>query len=282
MPACRAVLPCTVPSSALPQPLRAFKTVLTALCLAISVLAASACRTLPSAPASQPAPTPAPVAPSATATAMTDPRAHGRFLERELRLQDGATHRYQVFVPSRRAGGERPPLIVFLHGSGERGDDNHRQVEVGLGPVVRRRADAFPAIVVFPQMHAAPADAEGFHRVVLAMLDRSQAEFGADPQRIYLTGLSLGGFQSYELAMLQPHRFAAIVPVCGGYEAERIARIEGLRERSALSLDQAFAPLARQPIWIFHGARDDIVPPRHSRDIAAALRRAGGPRPVCE
>ena len=76
--------------------------------------------------------------------------ASGAFVEREVRV-DGALHRYQVFVPARSATAAKPPVILFLHGSGERGDDNRRQVAVGLGPYVRRHVEDFPAIVVFPQ-----------------------------------------------------------------------------------------------------------------------------------
>lgn len=213
---------------------------------------------------------------STPAASMTDSREHGRFLSRELVLNHGVVHRYQVFVPSRKAGGERPALIVFLHGSGERGDDNREQVEVGLGPVIRERMDEFPAIVVFPQMHDDQVDADRFPATVLAMLDRSEAEFGADPKRILLTGVSMGGYVSYELALMQPDRFAAMVPICGGYDppkaydAERIAALGG-----ALSLDDAARKMRGIPFWIFHGADDDVVPPRYSRDMSAGLKRAG-------
>jgi len=207
---------------------------------------------------------------------MPDLREHGRFLERELLLADGVLHRYQVFVPSRRAGGERPPLLLFLHGSGERGDDNRRQLEVGLGPVIRARPDEFPAIAVFPQMHADRDDPGHYGFTALAILDRARAEFEPDPQRILLTGLSMGGFLSYELALMRPEQFAAAAPVCGGFDPphgwnpRRIAALGGV-----LTLDAAAQRLAQTPWWIFHGARDDIVPVERSRDIAAALERAG-------
>lgn len=219
---------------------------------------------------------PSPRTPPPESSAMTDSREHGRFLSRELVLDHGVVHRYQVFVPSLKAGGERPALIVFLHGSGERGDDNRKQVEVGLGPIVRERMDDFPAIVVFPQMHTDQIDADRFAGTALKILDRAQAEFNADPKRIVLTGLSMGGYASYELALMQPDRFAAVVPICGGYDppkaydAERIAALGG-----ALDLDAAARKLRGIPFWIFHGAQDDVVPPRYSRDMSAALKRAG-------
>lgn len=215
-------------------------------------------------------------APPSTSAAMPDLREHGRFLERELLLADGALHRYQVFVPSRRAGGERPALILFLHGSGERGDDNRRQLEVGLGPVIRARMDSFPAIAVFPQMHADRDDPGHYAFTALAILDHAQAEFAADPQRIALTGLSMGGFLSYELALMRPERFAAVAPICGGFDPphgwnpRRIAALGGVT-----TLDEAARRLASTPLWIFHGARDDIVRPERSREMIEALHRAG-------
>ncbi len=216
--------------------------------------------------------------PSATrpdAAPMSDTRAHGHFVSRQLE-RDGIVHRYQVFLPSRRAGGERPALIMFLHGSGERGDDNRKQVEVGLGPVVRSRLDEFPAIVVFPQMHTDQADLERFGDTAFAILDAVQAEFDGDPQRVLLTGLSLGGYASFELALMQPERFAAVVPICGGFdppEAQFVARRKALGGVS--SHDEAAQKLRGIPFWVFHGAKDDVVSVENSRQMVAALKRAG-------
>nr|WP_242111236.1 PHB depolymerase family esterase [Luteimonas aquatica] len=204
-----------------------------------------------------------------------DQAAEGRFLVREVTV-NGATRRYQVFVPSRRAGGAQPPVILFLHGSGERGDDGLRQTQSGLGPYVRAHADAFPAIVVFPQV---PEDEEwygGSAAVALAALDAASVEFGGDRDRTYLTGLSMGGYGTWELALRAPGRFAALVPICGG-----ITRVHDAR---ALFVTQVaddpdpFATVAgrlRQiPVWIFHGGADDVVPPEDDRKLIAAFRAA--------
>lgn len=185
-------------------------------------------------------------------------------------------HRYQVFVPA-RADRDAMPVILFLHGSGERGDDGDKQTAVGLGPHVRARADDFPALVVFPQ---APADSEWTGAVAdraFAALDAALREFGGDPARVYLTGLSRGGYGTWELALSQPDRFAALVPVCGGITAPP--------QRPDLAVDavldgadpfaEAATRLRHVPTWIFHGARDDLVPPEQSRRMAAALREAG-------
>lgn len=198
----------------------------------------------------------------------------GQFVEREVQVA-GAAHRYQVFVPAATRAG-RAPVILFLHGSGERGDDNRRQVEVGLGPRVRDRARDFPAIVVFPQ---APDGTEWSDNVavVLAQLEAATVEFDGDRDRTYLTGLSMGGYGTWDLALREPTRFAALVPVCGGLSGG--TRRPSLTVQSVAGEPDPFAAAAQRlravPTWIFHGARDDVVPPEQSRRMAAALRAAG-------
>ena len=127
----------------------------------------------------------------------------GAFVARELQV-DGATQRYQVFVPSRQAGGRHPPVVMFLHGSGERGSDNQRQTEVGLGPHIRRNRTTYPAIAVFPQIRQGESWNGANARMAMAMLDASVREFDGDDDRIVLTGISRGGYGVYELALLAP------------------------------------------------------------------------------
>ena len=202
------------------------------------------------------------------------PDGQGTFLEREV-VVDGATHRYQVFVPAAAASPGKPPVILFLHGSGERGSDNRRQVEVGLGPHVRKHAADFPAIVVFPQ---APEGSEWnqIADVTFAQLDAATREFGGDPDRTYLTGLSMGGFGAWDYALRQSYRFAAVVPVCGGLVIERrpsmdVTGLEGEADPYAAVAQR----LRAMPVWLFHGAKDDLVPPEFSRRLAAAFKAAG-------
>ncbi|WP_202839482.1 alpha/beta hydrolase-fold protein [Luteimonas saliphila] len=198
----------------------------------------------------------------------------GEFFERELAV-DGRVHRYQVFVPARAAAPGKAPVVLFLHGSGERGDDNRRQVAVGLGPYVRSRTDDFPAIVVFPQ---APEGSEWnqLADVAFAQLDAATREFGGDPDRTYLTGLSMGGYGAWELALRQSYRFAAVVPVCGGLVHPRrpSMAVTGLADEA-----DPYAAVAQRlramPVWIFHGAQDDLVSPEYSRRLDAAFRAAG-------
>ncbi|MGY1410918.1 MULTISPECIES: carboxylesterase family protein [unclassified Luteimonas] len=204
----------------------------------------------------------------------TPPRPdRGGFVEREVTI-DGRRHRYQVFVPASVARG-KAPVVVFLHGSGERGDDNRSQLAVGLGPHLREYADEFPAIVVFPQ---APADSEWnqLADVVFAQLDAATLEFNGDPDRTSLTGLSMGGYGVWELALRQSERFAALVPVCGGLlHARRPSMaVTGLDDEA-----DPYAAVAQRlrevPVWLFHGARDESVPVEYSRRLDMALQAAG-------
>ncbi len=203
-------------------------------------------------------------------------RAHGMFMERQLD-DHGRLRRYQVFVPATAAAGRRPPVILFLHGSGERGDDGLKPTLVGLGPVVRAQGDRFPAIVVFPQ---APEGREwsAHAEFALAALEAARREFGGDPRRQYLTGLSMGGYGVWDVALHTPNRFAALVPVCGGVRQPRAER-DTLFVTAVAAAPDPYVEIARRlqrvPIWIFHGARDDVVPPEDDRRLAAALRAAG-------
>jgi predicted peptidase len=200
----------------------------------------------------------------------------GRFVQRDF-VMDGATHRYQGFVPSRAAGGRHPPVILFLHGSGERGNDGAKPVAVGIGTYVRAHLADFPAIVVFPQ---APENSEwsgASARLALGTLDAASHEFHADARRTYLTGLSMGGYGTWELALLQPGRFAALVPISGAIRPPNDER--ALFVTPVASEADPYAALASRlrtmPIWIFHGAKDDVVPLEDDRRTAAALKAIG-------
>ncbi|WP_295570231.1 prolyl oligopeptidase family serine peptidase [uncultured Stenotrophomonas sp.] len=208
-------------------------------------------------------------------------RARGHFEGRAVKV-DGETAYYQVFIPASvrasvagsAAAQGSPPVILFLHGSGERGADGIKQTSSGLGPYLREHSD-FPALVVFPQ---APRHSEWSgrnNRMALAALDATVAEFGADPARQYLTGMSMGGYGSWNIALDDPHRFAAIVPVCGAVFAPRAKRPTLFVEQVAHEADP-YAVIAQRlqhtPIWIFHGALDDVVPPDDDRRLQSAFQ----------
>lgn len=201
----------------------------------------------------------------------------GRFEARAVTV-DGHTRHYQVFVPRGAAAQAGTlPVVLFLHGSGERGSDNRAQTRAGLGPYLEKHAADFPALVVLPQV---PGDDEWSgdnNRTALAALDATVAEFQADPRRQYLTGMSMGGYGSWNIALDEPQRFAAIVPVCGAVLAPRAVRPTLFVEDVAHEADP-YAAIAQRlkdtPIWIFHGALDDVVPPADDRRLHAAFQQA--------
>jgi predicted peptidase len=153
------------------------------------------------------------------------------------------------------------PLILFLHGAGERGDDIRDIKRHGIPKVAEKNAD-FPFIAVSPQC---PADSLWDDQVdaVMALLDDVMTAYPVDQRRVYLTGLSLGGYGTWLLASLHPERFAAIAPVCGGGVSLR-----GFPKR--------VAALKEVPVWAFHGALDPIVPVAESKSMVEALGAAGG------
>ncbi|WP_305804646.1 phospholipase [Stenotrophomonas sp. YIM B06876] len=205
------------------------------------------------------------------ASAPVPPAAGGHFVARSLQVE-GHTFAYQVFVPAQR-GPAATPIVLFLHGSGERGNDNRRQLEAGLGPWLKHQAASFPALVVLPQ---APQDTEWLGRsarMALATLDAASAEFHGDPHRTYLTGMSMGGYGTWELALMQPYRFAALVPVCGAIHAPPDEQPGLLVDQLAGEADPYTALATRLrtvPVWMFHGAEDDLVPPDNDRRIYRA------------
>ena len=153
------------------------------------------------------------------------------------------------------------PLILFLHGAGERGSDLNLVRKHGIPKIAESDRD-FPFIAVSPQC---PADSVWDDHVdaVLALLDEVSAAYPVDADRVYLTGMSLGGYGAWNLAALHPDRFAAIAPICGGAIAMRgfPARVRSLR---------------KVPVWAFHGALDPVVPVNESRSLVEALQACGG------
>lgn len=148
------------------------------------------------------------------------------------------------------------PLIVFLHGSGERGDNLEALKKHGP-PKLIAAGQKFPAIVASPQCETAHVwDPHG----VKALTDHLVKTLRVDPARIYLTGLSMGGFGTWDTALEYPDTYAAILPICGGAGVKFVMadRIKDL------------------PVWVFHGARDPVVPLDNSERMVEALKKAGG------
>lgn len=204
--------------------------------------------------------------------------AAGGFVTRTVVVQ-GEPHTYQVFVPAGHSTASATPIILFLHGSGERGDDGDKQTRAGLGPYVRAHAADFPALVVFPQL-AENSEWMGTSTApALAALEAATREFNGDPQRTYLTGLSMGGYGTWEIALQVPGKFAALVPICGAllpFNNERALFVTAVADAPDPYAALA-AKLGHVPVWIFHGARDDVVLPNDDRHIYAALKASGAP-----
>lgn len=164
---------------------------------------------------------------------------------------------YLLHLPQDYAANEQSwPLIIFLHGAGERGNDLNKVKAHGPAKLAAEGRD-FPFIIASPQCPANqwwPTMVEH----VMALIDELTEQYRVDESRIYLTGLSMGGFGTWTIASTHPERFAAIAPICGGgqpYTARNIASL---------------------PVWAFHGAKDPVVPLQRSQEMVDAVNRAGG------
>lgn len=196
------------------------------------------------------------------------------FRERSLVVGE-ITGTYQVWLPPGWTSGASWPVVLFLHGAGERGDDGVRQTTVGLGPALRRHPDRWPMVAVFPQARGGYGWRGPMLRQALGALDAALQEFHGDVARQYLTGISMGGFGTWRLALENPDRFAALVPVCGGVDVPATVLAGAGAAEVDAPADAAARVLASVPTWIFHGADDPIIPVEESRLAYAALRRAG-------
>lgn len=138
------------------------------------------------------------------------------FLDRSVVVKS-VTYKYQVYVPENWTAARIWPVILFLHGSGEIGEDGLVQTEVGIGTAIRRDRSRFPAIIVMPQSHADVWWTEpSMMAVAMAALSAASKEFRGDPVHNYLSGLSMGGYGTWSIDGEYPGRFAALVSICGG------------------------------------------------------------------
>lgn len=168
-----------------------------------------------------------------------------------------ATYRYLFHEPPPLASapaGDRP-IVFFFHGKGERGDDLLALERHGP-PKLIAAGRTFPFLVVSPLCPENEywSEAPGLPEFVASAVKRHRA----DPARVYLTGMSMGAFGVWSLAQRHPERYAAIMPICGGGEIRWTPKLRGL------------------PAWVFHGAKDTVIPPARSIDLVEALRAAGG------
>ncbi len=170
---------------------------------------------------------------------------------------------YLIHLPEGyKAGADKKwPLILFLHGSGERGT-NVQKVAVHGPPKVAPTMKDFPFIVISPQC----ASGENWNdEALLGLLDEVSAKFPVNENRVYLTGLSMGGFGTWSLMGTAPQRFAAAAPICGG----------GNPLRLRLRAPEKQAALKALPVWAFHGAKDTTVQLKESEVMIEALQKIG-------
>ena len=266
-----------------------------AFCFALAASAACLAAETPAAPAA--AATAKPPAGPSLEDIMKDPNRKVGFIRKTYTLADGTQRIYQVWVPLDYTPARKWPVILFLHGAGERGTDGEKVLVQGLPKEIKKRGGAFEFIVVIPQCAGAgerakepapakagqadratpapatsapatPAPAEApkprrggwvdaEEEVAMGALRATLKEYACDQDRVYLTGLSLGGFGSFSFAAKFPKMWAAVVPICGGGQPDKAAA------------------MSRLPFWVWHGADDKAVPPDMSRKMVEALKAAG-------
>ena len=170
---------------------------------------------------------------------------------------------YLLFLPAdyNAGSGKRWPLILFLHGAGERGTNVWLVAKHGPPKIVGDNTN-FPFIVVSPQC---PEGHGWSNDLLLALLDKIERRYAVDPHRVYLTGLSLGGFGAWSLGLSHPERFAAIAPICGGGDFITVY----------LAAEKHKAALTSLGVWAFHGGKDTTVAPNESERMVNMLKKTG-------
>ena len=185
---------------------------------------------------------------------------------------------YRFFDPGKLPPGGRFPLVLFLHGAGERGNNNRSQLRHGVRRFVLPASRAqYPAFILAPQCPAGDPRTSGYWlrehpraqgqrrpdrpvdllSVVVDLTRRTLKQYPVDPGRVYVTGISMGGFGTWALMAMEPDLFAAAIPVCGGGNPGWAPRIK------------------RIPVWAFHGEKDTVVPVEYTRAMISALQAEG-------
>ncbi len=193
---------------------------------------------------------------------------------REWKSPGGSTVKYRWSAPAKPEPGKFYPLILFLHGSGERGSDNKAQLAHGVLPILEAAEKlGQPAFLIAPQCPEdqwwSPIDTEGKFLTaatqpnaqldpIIALVEEIMAKHPVDPRRFYVTGISMGGFATWDLLGRMPGKIAAAVPICGGGDPSLAARFKDV------------------PIHAFHGELDTAVPVAATREMITALEKSGG------
>jgi len=199
-----------------------------------------------------------------TAAVSNGNKQQGKIESRIVQV-DSDEFNYQIYIPPQIQSEQKLPVIIFLHGIGQRGSGGILPSESTSGAIVRHYFAQVPAIVLLPQCRQGsywsdPVMDEMVMNAVAQMIE----EFGADAERIYLIGVSMGGYGVWHFVSRYPKKFAALVSICGG---------------SSITTSERFDALARKvgvtPSWLFHGAEDRVVPVGESRQIVKALEANG-------
>jgi predicted peptidase len=187
--------------------------------------------------------------------------------------KDGKTLQYRLMKPDNYDPQKKYPLVLFLHGAGERGKDHEKQLVHGVAEFAKAESrKKHPCFLIAPQC---PSNSGWSHfmtkkgapipegqaepgRLAVELVESIQKEYSIDPSRLYITGLSMGGYGTWDIIARHPDMFAAAVPICGGGDPTKAEKI------------------AKLPIWVFHGGKDPVVPPARSREMVEAIKKAGG------
>ncbi len=187
--------------------------------------------------------------------------------------KDGGKLKYRFYNPSKNKSGKKYPLVVHFHGAGSRGDNNISQLYLAQKVTDGKYIKKYPCFVFAPQCpsgkkwvdtdwtklsHKQPLKPNAQMAMAMAAIDEIIKKYPVDEQRIYVYGQSMGGFATWDIICRRPNMFAAAVPVCGGADETKASKI------------------AHVPVWAFHGALDPVVKPARSKNIVAALKKAGG------
>lgn len=210
----------------------------------------------------------------AATTHAQSPKAELPLEKRVYKDAAGKSLPYRLMKPEKYDAAKKYPLVLFLHGAGERGNDNDKQLIHGIPQFASAENRAkYPCFLIAPQCssrrkwveidwtldsHEMPEKPSRPLRQTLEAIAELQKEFSIDPDRLYVTGLSMGGYGTWDVICRHPEMFAAAVPICGGADERQAPRI------------------AKLPIWTFHGALDKAVKPERSRKMIDALHKAGG------
>jgi predicted peptidase len=193
---------------------------------------------------------------------------------REWKAADGTVVKYRWSAPAILEPGKTYPLVLFLHGSGERGNDNEAQLKHGVLPIIEGAAKlGDPCFLIAPQCPAgrwwSPIDRgtmqlseaakpNALLEAVLALVDETRTKQPVDPKRFYVTGISMGGYATWDLLGRVPGKISAAIPICGGGDPTLAEKFKSV------------------PLWAFHGDADPAVPVKATRTMIDALEKAGG------